>query len=211
MTSNERVKDFAAFEEQPYKGMIVPEMFNDTGDDGSGFPGLQRAVYNRMTWWLHSGNMDSGLHLNSNPIWAATFITGIRGYFSTDITGVAATFTNAKITNLVQDINLGGAYDIKGAAEITGTIGKFTTFNLLPIGTVLMYRGSALGGDLSTRTEQIGDHGSDTITMLGWYVCNGQSGTPNLINKFIRCEATVGGYMLIQLKLYRQVERIPIQ
>ncbi len=81
MPSTERVKDFAAYSEQPFPGMIVPKMFNDDEDDGSGYPGLQRAVFNRTTWWLHSGNMDSGLHL------AGYDITGVNLLYVDNITG----------------------------------------------------------------------------------------------------------------------------
>lgn len=60
-----------------------------------------------------------------------------------------------------------------------------------PQGTVLMYNGTGIDS-ADTRTEQIGDRTGDTVFMKGWYVCNGQSGTPNLIDKFIRSMTSSG-------------------
>ena len=54
-----------------------------------------------------------------------------------------------------------------------------------------MYDGTGIA-NTSSRTTQIGDDSSDTISMPGWYVCNGQSSTPDLRNKFIRSESTSG-------------------
>lgn len=61
----------------------------------------------------------------------------------------------------------------------------------LPIGTIIMYDGAGIDTP-DTRTEAIGDRAGDTITMPGWYVMNGQSGTPDLRNKFIRSENASG-------------------
>jgi len=64
--------------------------------------------------------------------------------------------------------------------------------DVLPIGTILMYDGSGiLGGDtgnILTRTDEISISNGDSFDMNGWFVCNGQSGTPNLHTRFIRCE-----------------------
>ena len=54
----------------------------------------------------------------------------------------------------------------------------------MPIGTILMYDGVGID-NVQLRTEQIGDDPQDTISMVGWFVCNGLVSTPNLINKFI--------------------------
>lgn len=92
MTSNERERDFSAYEESNYPGMIIPEMFNNSQDIGDGFPGLQGAIRNWVTWWLHSGNMDSGLHLNGhdltgvNLLYANQIETDV--YHNGDLTGV---------------------------------------------------------------------------------------------------------------------------
>jgi len=62
---------------------------------------------------------------------------------------------------------------------------------VLPVGVVLMYDGTGIA-DVATRTEDIGDRAGDTISMPGWKVCNGNGGTPNLLNKFIRSESASG-------------------
>ena len=46
-----------------------------------------------------------------------------------------------------------------------------------PIGTVLLFNGAGW---------------TDNDTMTGWYKCDGNNGTPNLVNKFIRSEASSG-------------------
>ncbi|MFX1476732.1 MAG: hypothetical protein ACFFCI_01245 [Promethearchaeota archaeon] len=61
----------------------------------------------------------------------------------------------------------------------------------LPIGTILMYNGIGIA-NVGNRLTQIGDEPGDTITMSGWYVCNGNASTPNLIDKFIRGETASG-------------------
>lgn len=60
-----------------------------------------------------------------------------------------------------------------------------------PVGIVKMYDGTGIA-DADTRTEAIGDREGDTVEMPGWYVMNGQSGTPDLRNKFIRSENASG-------------------
>ena len=105
MGSNDRERDFSAYEESNYPGMIIPEMFNNSQDIGDGFPGLQGAVRNWVTWWLHSGNMDSGLH--------------IKGY---DITGVNLLYANRIETTLVHDGDL---------TVLDGTISGYKTVTML--------------------------------------------------------------------------------
>ncbi|MBD3229520.1 MAG: hypothetical protein GF329_15150, partial [Candidatus Lokiarchaeota archaeon] len=61
----------------------------------------------------------------------------------------------------------------------------------LPIGTILMYNGSGIA-NVGSRSSQIGDEDSDNIKMEGWYVCNGNSSTPNIIDKFVRGESVAG-------------------
>ncbi len=61
----------------------------------------------------------------------------------------------------------------------------------LPIGTVLMYNGIGIA-NVSARTVEIGAEPGDTITMVGWFACNGNVSTPNLFNKFIRGESSSG-------------------
>jgi len=50
------------------------------------------------------------------------------------------------------------------------------TTPFLPIGTILMYSGTW----------------TDNSTIIGWYKCDGNNGTPNLVNKFIRGATTSG-------------------
>ena len=69
--------------------------------------------------------------------------------------------------------------------------GHIINGSTLPVGVILMYDGNGIA-DADTRTEAIGERTGDTISMPGWYVCNGQSGTPDLRNKFIRSESVSG-------------------
>jgi len=46
----------------------------------------------------------------------------------------------------------------------------------MPIGTILMFSGTFV----------------NNITIIGWYICDGNNGTVNLINKFVRGGATSG-------------------
>ena len=66
----------------------------------------------------------------------------------------------------------------------------------LAIGTLLFYDGTALGGTITTRTNEIGAEVGDTISLNGWYVANGQSGTYDMIDYFIRAEAASNDAML---------------
>jgi len=55
-----------------------------------------------------------------------------------------------------------------------------------------MYDGTGIV-EVETREIEIGAHGSDTIEMVGWFVCNGHADTPNLFDKFIRGAIASGG------------------
>ncbi len=57
------------------------------------------------------------------------------------------------------------------------TFGKKYVSKFHSIGTVLMFNGAGW---------------VDNSTMLGWYQCDGNNGTPNLVDKFIRCSTTSG-------------------
>lgn len=72
--------------------------------------------------------------------------------------------------------------------EETSTLAK------VPIGTILMYNGTGIY-NVAGRTLKLGDEQNDTISDIpygNWYVCNGNSGAPNMLNKFVRGEATSG-------------------
>jgi len=99
----------------------------------------------------------------------------------------------------------GTSWELDGGSCITQTVTNGVTDRapsedavydaidaLLPIGIVLPYGKAGQIANVASRSVQIGDDGSDVISMPGWYVCNGNSGTPNLIDKFIRGESTVG-------------------
>jgi len=59
-------------------------------------------------------------------------------------------------------------------------------------GVLKIYDGAGIF-NADARTEQVGYHASDTVPKRkGWYVCNGQSGTPDMRDKFIRSENASG-------------------
>jgi len=67
------------------------------------------------------------------------------------------------------------------SVDSSGNIDDKYKSDLLPSGTVAMFKGSWI----------------DNSTIPGWYKCDGNNGTPNLVDKFVRCEATsgnTGGY-----------------
>ena len=107
MGSSTRARDFTAFDESNFPGMLVPEHFNNNQDAGDGFPGLQGAVRNWVTWWLHSGNMDSGLHIAGYDITGANLVYADKIYNAGDLTGTATS-------------------TISGYGTITGGSGYFT-------------------------------------------------------------------------------------
>ena len=49
-------------------------------------------------------------------------------------------------------------------------------YEKFPVGAVVMYAGSW----------------TNNVTIIGWYICDGNNGTPNLANKFIRSESSSG-------------------
>lgn len=132
MPSSDKKRDFTAFEESNYPGMIVPEMFNDTGDAGDGFPGVQRAIHNYTKWWLHSGNMDSGLH--------------IAGY---DITGVEAFYVNTIQSNVQHQGDLTGSQTISGYENLSVASG------VIECGILSPYESSSAPFDSGTQDGEL--------------------------------------------------------
>jgi len=65
------------------------------------------------------------------------------------------------------------------------------TQTALPIGTVLMFNGA-------------------NITLPGWYKCDGNNGTPNLVDKFIRSEAASGNTGGLDTNTHRHDFRIAL-
>jgi len=68
MTTDEYERDFTVFENSNFPGMILPEQFNNTGNAGDGFPGLQLAVRNWVQYYLSGGTMVTGMDMNSYKI-----------------------------------------------------------------------------------------------------------------------------------------------
>lgn len=118
MGSSTRARDFTAFDESNFPGMLVPEHFNNNQDAGDGFPGLQGAIRNWATWWLHSGNMDSGLHIAGYDITGANLVYADKIFNNSDLTGTAtSTISGYGLTS--------GATGI--FTYLTGTNGLITT------------------------------------------------------------------------------------
>jgi len=65
------------------------------------------------------------------------------------------------------------------------------TQTALPIGTVLMFNGA-------------------NITLPGWYKCDGNNGTPNLVDKFIRSEVASGNTGGLDTNTHRHDFRIAL-
>jgi len=63
--------------------------------------------------------------------------------------------------------------EIKDTGEIVIPVGKTSYF---PIGTILFFEGTW----------------TDNVTIPGWYKCDGNNGTPDLTDKFIRAEGSSG-------------------
>jgi len=87
-----------------------------------------------------------------------------------DVAGVADFHENV-------DMN---ANQVKAVADPTAAQDAVTrTYlrNFMPVGTILMYKGVGW---------------VNNVSMVGWYKCDGDNGTPDLVNKFIRSEASSG-------------------
>ncbi len=56
-----------------------------------------------------------------------------------------------------------------------------------------MYDGVGIANVVG-RTVEIGAEGGDTIEMVGWFACNGNASTPNLLDIFIRGFSSSGGF-----------------
>jgi hypothetical protein len=149
---------------------------------------------------VKSSIKDNYFHYNFNGIvWGREYCTD---NVVSDNRFVDHTETDARAINFGQynpDTNLFGLnffdnnyYDFYGDDYSNITFGVTAKGgSLLPVGTIIMYNGSGIA-NVSSRSSQIGDDGSDTITMEGWYVCNGNASTPDLMDKFIRSESSAG-------------------
>jgi len=97
------------------------------------------------------------------------------------------------VNNMIIANVIVGVGTISSIADRRPSLKRLIEYTIeLPIGTILFYDGDGIG-DVELRSEFVGGASGDTIYMPGWYVCNGVGGlTPNLLEKFIKCDTTVG-------------------
>lgn len=103
-------------------------------------------------------------------------VTGTSGTYD-DVILTNAAITNAAITNATQNIDFGSSYkltNLDAPADDNDSARKTDVTDFLPVGTILMFKGTF----------------TNNVTIVGWYKCDGGNGTPNLVDKFIRSEAT---------------------
>lgn len=72
-----------------------------------------------------------------------------------------------------------------------GDVGPAGSLENLPIGIVFFYKGTGIA-DPDTRIEEIGKREGDTVSLTDFWVCNGQAGTPDMRNRFVRMESASG-------------------
>lgn len=130
-----------------------------------------------------TGDDISGSHAYYSEV-TGVDISGSHAYYSeitgTDISGSHAQYTEITGTNV-------------SGTNMTGTNLFVENFNLMPVGTIQMYDGNGIDQtSINSRTEEIGEADGDSINMPGWYVCNGESGTPDLMDKFIMASGSIG-------------------
>lgn len=103
------------------------------------------------------------------------------------VTGAVTAQSGVTVTGGIQangTVTVNGAVHNKSSLTVEGntqvkgrlTNGAGTTYDAMPVGTILMYNGSSWNEAL----------------MPGWKVCNGANGTPNLTGRFIRGGASAG-------------------
>jgi len=121
--SSDEERDFGDFESLPYLGLMVPELFNNTGNAGDGYPGLQGAVRNWTKKWLSGGAMDHDINLNTYDLTGdQSNISGFQTFNSDQITGISGLIdrletTRGTLTTL--------EFTNGSGAQITGTSGLF--------------------------------------------------------------------------------------
>ena len=118
MPSSDKERDFTAFAESNYPGMTIPEMFNNNEDAGDGHPGMQRAIRNWVYWYLHSGNIGSGLHI------AGYDITGVNLLYTDNINVYTSSQFSGNIEHTGGDIT-GHLSNISGYESISANTGIF--------------------------------------------------------------------------------------
>ena len=76
-------------------------------------------------------------------------------------------------------------------ADNSGAIQSVINFENFYIGHRTAYYGTGIA-DVETRTGAIGTHASDEVSIPGYFVCNGESGTPDYIGRFASFSGIVG-------------------
>jgi len=111
-----------------------------------------------------------------------TSTLNIKSVTATKLTAETVAVKNIILSSgknfVVKNSNNDEIFKIDESGNIITGIGKD---NLLPSGTILMYKGTW----------------QDNVTMPGWYKCDGNNGTPNLVEKFVRggtSSGQTGGY-----------------
>jgi hypothetical protein len=95
-------------------------------------------------------------------------LENIAGYWDDDLR------VEIKKSRLVEDAGDGNALDVEGNLKVAATL--FDRYGeLLPGGVIVMW------------------HGSETDVPDGWVLCNGENGTPDLTDRFIRASAAPSG------------------
>jgi len=138
MTTDDKERDFGDFSSLPYGGLMVPELFNNTGNAGDGYPGLQAAIRNWTKYWLSGGTIDHDVDLNSNDITGAQTISSVSGnydyleavsgnYDYLEATKIDTTYycsTRAEIVSAISDIGAGFGKIIlnSGTIDITSVV-----------------------------------------------------------------------------------------
>lgn len=102
---------------------------------------------------------------------------------------------------------LGWYYVVNVAGEVEGVwyaVGDWIVWNgttwdklvaksdIMPIGAQFNYFGVGIKGNIDTRDYEISVANGDDFNKKGWFVANGQAGTPACLDKIVRNEAVSG-------------------
>ena len=113
----------------------------------------------------------SATSANTLNIGNLIFATGVNGTGTTLSTGNVGIGTTAPGAN---KLKVQGTIEVTGDIKMGGVIG-----GVVPKGGVIMWSGSSAGNFDGTGKGLVGG------TLEGWALCNGNNGTPNLIDRFI--------------------------
>jgi hypothetical protein len=138
------------------------------------------AISDQVNGNLDGDNFDPDAFLTVNKIKAVTFRT--QRFWPSDTMIIKLPSNDGSHHVRWRDHQGNEILKVSSDGEVTFH-GKIQ--NALAIGTILMYNGAGIDS-ADTRDTEIGEEELDTVSMPGWYVCNGQASTPDLRNKFIR-------------------------